>query len=927
MAGFDDPEMKKLFDALNKNIQQLSKSLSQAGGSGQAAKSSQIGALKDLTQTVKKTQKQAGEFNKAVKDVTKYAQDLSKVLKDQAKSAADFAAGLNSAGKSAKNLADSMEDTQRENESATAKIIRSYKKLETGTEAYNQYVKWLGHSTKSLNASLLRQAGALDERTGKLRSDLKPDDFARLHDSLVDTQETIRKSLGRFGLSTEDLSKSQEEISAILAAGGPAAERMRRAMLRTAARLEASGINTGVGQAVAGGRVNQAAAGSVNYQQLAQTITGLNNQAATSSTALSRLGNMSSSTAGRFTFLASSLTVLQNAVKSLEAPFNELREFNTANIAGTFIDLKKTSAQLGMGFKETLEFMSKTKDLQVLAGSQENFRNRIDKITEDLKDFGYAPKDAAAVIANMSASAKAAGIDMRSGADFQNFIKDSTSSFQQLASITNTSQEQFAQLNEQLLGSTNMQKTMLGLDKNRTREYTNQLHAMRLQYTQMGMTAQQANEMLKMQEDQKRAKLSEKMKAVASIGMQASEAGLDAGEAQQLYMKQLAGTASNEEKKRLAEMMATIQKSQSARMAELTESGDTVGALVMAERQGNIDAISDLATKAKDASLAIAMGEKANTQVNDSQLKMAASAAKGSKAIAEFAHKVDQATAIMNDSFVKAGSGLLGGIGSMVANVATTAIGTMIGGGRLPGLGGGLPGLGGPAAGLGGAASRMGSLAARALPMAGSAAAVAAAGYAGYKTGEALNEYALNPLAEKITGVEGETVGTALYTGVDKVMGWFGKSDADKMKKAEEEAAIKFAKDKLAAGKMLHPSQAETLRSAGISVPASQISTPGAPPTTAKPADSADVKVTSATPVTPTPKTVGSSDTAKPEDIMAVTDKSAVEQLLHIAQNMTNAVSLLRQMSENGVKILATGTTSVVTPIPTVNTVLTSTKR
>jgi hypothetical protein len=58
---------------------------------------------------------------------------------------------------------------------------------------------------------------------------------------------------------------------------------------------------------------------------------------------------------------------------------------------------------------------------------------------------------------------------------------------------------------------------------------------------------------------------------------------------------------------------------------------------------------------------------------------------------------------------------------------------------------------------------------------------VAAAGYAGYKTGELLNEYTLNPIAETLTGQKGATLGSAIYDGVDKVQSLWGGDDASKI--------------------------------------------------------------------------------------------------------------------------------------------------
>lgn len=89
---------------------------------------------------------------------------------------------------------------------------------------------------------------------------------------------------------------------------------------------------------------------------------------------------------------------------------------------------------------------------------------------------------------------------------------------------------------------------------------------------------------------------------------------------------------------------------------------------------------------------------------------------------------------------------------------------------------------------LGGAGKMLGSAAARLAPFAAPAAGVAAAGAGGYMLGGAINDNVINPAVEAITGVKGATLGTATYDTVDMMAGWFGKSDADKMKKAEAQA-------------------------------------------------------------------------------------------------------------------------------------------
>ena len=180
---------------------------------------------------------------------------------------------------------------------------------------------------------------------------------------------------------------------------------------------------------------------------------------------------------------------------------------------------------------------------------------------------------------------------------------------------------------------------------------------------------------------------------------------------------------------------------------------------------------------------------------------------------------------------------------------------------NLPGVGGIVGGLAGkvlPAAGglisgaagaIGGAAKAGAGLlakgAATAAPIAAKmalpAAAIGAAGYAGYKAGGLLNEYVLNPAAAAITGSKDETLGSAIYSGADKIKGMLGfKTDAEKEKEAEKESYMNLYKKRIAAGGV-SPQLAKKMEELGVKVPENMIK-PGTPPTTAP--------VTTGTPIT-----------------------------------------------------------------------------
>lgn len=126
---------------------------------------------------------------------------------------------------------------------------------------------------------------------------------------------------------------------------------------------------------------------------------------------------------------------------------------------------------------------------------------------------------------------------------------------------------------------------------------------------------------------------------------------------------------------------------------------------------------------------------------------------------------------------------------------------------------------------LGPIASMLPSLMSSLAPAAG----VAAAGAAGYMVGKHVVNPALNKAAEAITGVEGETVGTGIYTAVDNLAGsklgnMLGfKSDAQKMEESETRALVELGNAKIAKGEKVSPTIAKAMVKSGIPVLADQI--------------------------------------------------------------------------------------------------------
>ena len=99
-------------------------------------------------------------------------------------------------------------------------------------------------------------------------------------------------------------------------------------------------------------------------------------------------------------------------------------------------------------------------------------------------------------------------------------------------------------------------------------------------------------------------------------------------------------------------------------------------------------------------------------------------------------------------------------------------------------------------------------LLARALPLAAGAAAVGAAGFAGYKAGEWLNE--------------NTNIQSGIADGIDTVKGWFGNSDSDKIKESEQKAAQNLYEKNVKEGRLTSKS-ADFLEKQGVKVDRSKI--------------------------------------------------------------------------------------------------------
>jgi hypothetical protein len=887
----DDQRMLQLFESMNKHLQTLAQRL---GASGNASASGGGGSGGPSKRRERSPEEQQARLNRLIARSTKLTeQELNETAKGQRITRA-LRAALDDYTRTLQDSALEFTGLQRGTSLLGESLIKSHKFIKEGSQEFQQYMEDLGDATKPLGDRLLEQAGIVDKTTKQLRKDIGAGDFAKFRTSLVAANETINEGISNLGFGDfQSLVGDQARLSAALNDGSEAGKKLKAAMLATAARLERAGFDTGQSVLGQNGAISANAASTVNYSALAtqlgslqqtigSTVNGMSNVAARSNSYAGtvmnnirnsfRLSNVTNSLTNHMSGLTSSTQVLNATFQWAKKNYEDLVKFNIAQVPASFLEVTGASIRMGMSFEETTKFMQENKRVLAMYGP-----SAFGEVTSSLKGtfekFGFNMKQAAEVVGPAIESGISAGINTRSLDQLNGYIGESMNQFQNISGIVNVTAGEFMKMKADLLGSHEVQATLLGLSRDEARAKSDAIMATHKQYVQMGLNTQQAAELLKLQEKQSRAPVKERLREAAKLQMYARAGGLGSEEANRLRVLsskgQLSEPEQQEQARLLAQVNAGIAEGRRAAYAISEAAGQAFDTQTESFKPGGpLGSALESATK-------IAVAGKAGTQIKDAEAEKIRELAKGNEELAKFSNALNSVTSFLGGNFT-------GGLSSVLSSLAGGALTQLAlrGGGAALGAGG-----------LGAAASGLGAAGSAALAGAGTAAlwtgGVAAAGAAGYAAGT----YVVNPILDKaaslVTGNEDETFGTGIYEGVDKVMGWFGKSDADKMREAEEKAKVEIAARKAAAKAAAQP------------VTGSPVTPPQ--PVTATPVTGVPTS-TAPTAFSESPSTINTAAETKKQTLFEVSDATSHSKLTEMVTYLSTAVALLQTMNENSLK-------------------------
>lgn len=957
-------------------------------------------AMKDLTDAAKKTAKVHEETGKIVRDENdEYTEALQRVQKslDNSGSALDDLtdeyqrlsrtsipeqhAIIESYSKASKGLTTEMGKGIRNASLFNASLISSHTQLNENSLQYGTFLKNLGSSANKLDSGFLKAAGVFDAETKQIKEGLNADDFAKLHIQVGQAETALAESLGGVAGKGGILSKSQEELAAAISAGREGATELRTKLATAAAALMKQGFSVHeeldknatpikndqdheIGRAVDASKLDELMKNEKMLLEVAKRMGEISTTNATTMGQFAAQGRVASSVVGNLIDkfknagdtvvgfagkLAEAGTISANFDKmkdGLKGLYKEMTDFNIAQIPATFKGVQWAAMKMGMSFEETVKFMQENKRTLALYGDG-GFGALSGKLKDTFGKFGYNMKQASEVIGPAIDSAIGAGINIKNGDQLNNFIDKSMDSFKNISGIVDISAKDYMKMNADLLRNHEIQGRMLGMDKQRALAYQQELIAVRDNYVQMGLSTEQAQEMVKAQEAQQREKVTSKVREAAKGMALAQASGMSAEDSQRYFQLSLK-KRNPEEDKEFAKLSGSIGQAAEAMEQNASDQGGTgayLGVQAMREQLQPTGGAGQIMNQAQG----IQTAARAGTAVTQPEARAAGEKGAGNPDVANLGNVVNNISSILENNFSKAAVGAVLGLGGVALQsaFAARALGNLAGGkglggilrmipkigkpldallGKIPllnkfgGFGGFGEGAVGAAEGVGeaaavgegaataatvgegaaaattageGAAAVAGGISAATL---GAIAAAAAAGgtalYAGYKA--ARGEDASNWISD----LDAKLPGGGLGGMMGSVMGWMDGSD----KKVDAMLKGTDAKAKAAPAPVAAVSAPDVVTPPPAVTP---MPTPVATPVEMQPVtvNSTPAKTTPGKDVNKTTTTASAQDTGTPDDtetILSVSDEDAQEQLQTISDSLLTAVKLLQQMVDRG---------------------------
>lgn len=639
----------------------------------------------------------------------------------------NFGGNIYSIGQQAKKIVDGMGRYSAEMAKATkaqSLLYANQLRQLTDMKDFEQAAAYekLSEALENLTDGQKKALGVLDEATGKLRTDLNFEELAHARAALGNVMGDIAENLkGTDFKSLKQMAALGGEAvlgrSSTLPGGVVNAN--IEAVTKIAAQLEKAGLHTG-GMKILdkNGNIKKGASTMIRgrpeeflkqlmdaFERLEASTNKTDRAVDALSTPIGKLATALSTAEGRLGLfnkgMAYFLTTaaLKKGADGLRALYKEVSDFNIAQVPATFADTYKAAVQMGVGFGEATKILQENKRMLAIYGPDQ-FRTALGGFKDTFKQFGYTMAQGAEIIGPAVEQAITSGVNTKDANALNNFMKDTMTSFQNLAGVVNITAVEYMKMNRDMLRSEGTFETLMGMDQDRRQAYAKDLIQQRDRYAIQGLELDQARRLVETQQQQQRDKVSNRFSEAAKLLQQAQLNGLGAQQSTEAYRLALKGVRTKDENARLTELLgASAQGFEQRRLNAYGPNGDSASGYLVDVQGENLALSGPLAQMQKDA-LALRSAQQGGADATGTAAR-ASGLAKGNEAIATFGNAINSISTVMNSVLLGAVTGTAISFIALIkqARMLSGAFGAM---GKASGLSGSVPGASMPGKGGGG---------------------------------------------------------------------------------------------------------------------------------------------------------------------------------------------------------------------------------
>lgn len=280
--------------------------------------------------------------------------------------------------------------------------------------------------------------------------------------------------------------------------------------------------------------------------------------------------------------LIGSVGLLGIGLKGLYDGFNNIASAGYGTV-GAYKTIMETSVKTGAAQESLVKAMQENTNTVTQMGL-DRYASMLSDNMRPLKKLGLAPEEAAQAIAGFTENAKMAGINLQDTKAVDGAIDKQTKSFENLRKMTGMTADQYNSYNKQLLENSDVRKGLIRMNKSERVQASFNLMQMRDGFVQMGLMADQAQDMVATLKETQNMTVKDRFEQSAKLTQALSMMGMgkEAGEARQLMLK--GPNRSTDEDKRFAAIMMKLGTKMESSYNKL----DLAGQNVLDELKGSL---------------------------------------------------------------------------------------------------------------------------------------------------------------------------------------------------------------------------------------------------------------------------------------------------------------------------------------------------